>query len=250
MKVITVATLKGGSAKTTTSLAVAAVLAEKGCAVALVDADPQSTATMILGMKPVAEPWRAEPVELHVKELLAGSMTVIRGGRRLRLASPQQREAFFHRSNLEVDFVIVDTPPGEVELVDTALRCADLVVVPVEPSPLSLTGLCDVADLVKRQPSQPPLKSLLTRVHRIRISTRDLAERVERLVPRSLCRTMIPEDARVVDSPDFGLPVTLSHRRCRASIAYHELVDELYPLLNGTDGTGEEVGGALAAYGG
>jgi chromosome partitioning protein len=47
MKVITVATLKGGNAKTTTCLGVAAVLAEKGHSVVLVDADPQSTATMI-----------------------------------------------------------------------------------------------------------------------------------------------------------------------------------------------------------
>jgi cellulose biosynthesis protein BcsQ len=165
------------------------------------------------------------------------SITLIRGGRPLRLANTQQRGAFFHRSNLLVDFVVVDTPPGEVELVDAALRCADLVVVPVEPSPLSLTGLCDVADLVRRQRSPPALRSLLTRAHRVRISTRDLAERVEMVVRGSLCRTMIPEDARVVDSPDFGLPVTLSHRRCRASVAYRELVDELYPTLNGDDRT-------------
>jgi chromosome partitioning protein len=250
MKVITVATLKGGNAKTTTSLGVAAVLAEKSHAVALVDADPQSTTTMILGLKPVAEPWHAEPVELHVKQLLAGSITLIRGGRPLRLATSQQLEAFFDRSDLPVDFVIVDKPPGEVEIVDAALRCADIVVVPVEPSPLSLTGLCDVADLVRRQPSPRALRSVLTRAHRIRISTRDLAERVERLVPGSLCRTMIPEDARVVDSPDFGLPVTLSHRRCRASAAYRELVEELYPMLNGADpvSIAAEVG-AVAAYG-
>jgi chromosome partitioning protein len=251
MKVITVATLKGGNAKTTTSLAVAAVLAEKGHAVALVDADPQSTATMILGLKPVAEPWRAEPVELHVKQLLAGSITLIRGGRPLRLASSLQRAAFFDRHDLAVDFVVVDTPPGEVEIVDAALRCADLVVVPVEPSPLSLTGLCDVADLVRRQPTPPAVRLVLTRAHRIRISTRDLAERVERLVSGSLCRTMIPEDARVVDSPDFGLPVTLSHRRCRASVAYRELVEELYPVLNDAAevSTADDGVGVVGAYG-
>ncbi|MGH7573660.1 MAG: hypothetical protein ACREM1_00805 [Longimicrobiales bacterium] len=61
-----------------------------------------------------------------------------------------QREAFLDGSTLGVDFVVVDTAPGEVELVDAALRRTDLVVVPVEPSPLSLTGLCDVATLAAR----------------------------------------------------------------------------------------------------
>lgn len=75
------------------------------------------------------------------------------------------------------------------------------------------------------------MRSVLTRAHQIRVSTRELAVRVERLVPGSLCQTIIPEDARVVDSPDVGLPVTLLHPRCRASLAYRELVEELYPLL-------------------
>jgi chromosome partitioning protein len=231
MRVITVATLKGGNAKTTTCLGVAAVLAEKGQSVVLVDADPQSTATMIFGLKPVAEPWAAEPIELYLKELRSGSITLIRGGRPLRLADASQREAFFGAADIGADVVIVDTAPGEVELVDAALRCADLVLVPVEPSPLSLTGMMDVAALVGRIPPPPAIRTLLTRVHRVRVSSRDLAERVERLLPGTLCRTIIPEDARVVDSPDFALPVTLSHRRCRASEAYRELVEELHPLL-------------------
>jgi cellulose biosynthesis protein BcsQ len=124
-----------------------------------------------------------------------------------------------------------------VELVDAALRCADLVLVPVEPSPLSLTGMMDVAALAARITPPPAIRTLLTRVHRIRVSSRDLADRVERLLPGTLCRTIIPEDARVVDSPDFA-PVTLSHRRCRASEAYRELVDELDPLL--IEGVGDE----------
>lgn len=233
MNVVTVATLKGGNAKTTTSLALAAVLAEIGHSVALVDADPQSTATMIFGLKPVADPWSAEPIELYLKELRGGSLTLLRGGRPLRLANAEQRDSFFRRNDIGADVMIVDTAPGEVELVSAALGFSDLVLVPVEPSPLSLTGMMDVAALANRRRPAPPIRTILTRVHRVRISSRHLAERVHRLIPESLCRTVIPEDARVVDSPDFALPVTLSHRRCRAAEAYRELVYELYPALVG-----------------
>lgn len=61
--------------------------------------------------------------------------------------------------------------------------------------------------------TQLPMFAVLTRIHKVRVSTADLADRIERLLPGALCRTRIPEDARVVDSPDFGLPVTLSERR-------------------------------------
>lgn len=233
MRVLTVALLKGGSGKTTTSLAMAAVLAEQGRSVVLVDADPQATATMTFGMKPVAEPWAVEPIDLYVKELElhGGSLTLVRGGRPLRLADERQREAFFDSAGTEADVMIVDTAPGEIELVHSALRRSDLLLIPVEPSPLSLTGMMDVAELAGRLQPPPLIRSVLTRVHRVRNATRDLATRVEMLLPGTLCATMIPENARVVDAPDFGLPVTLSHRRCRASEAYRELADELYPIL-------------------
>lgn len=237
MKVLTIATLKGGNGKTTTALAIAAVLAEKGLSVVLVDGDPQSTATMIFGMKPVAEPWTAEPVELYLKELEAGSITLVRGGRPLRLANERQRDAFFGRDDVRADVMVIDTAPGEIELVDSALQFSDMVLIPVEPSPLSLTGMNDVAALARRMDPRPPIRTLLTRVHKIRNVTQELGARVERMLPGTLCATMIPEDARVVDAPDFGLPVTLSDRRCRASEAYRQLVDELTPALL-ADGAG------------
>lgn len=231
MKVLTVALLKGGSGKTTTSLALAAVFAEQGRSVVLVDADPQATATMTFGMKPVAEPWAVEPVDLYVKELHGGSLTLLRGGRTLRLADPSQREAFFDCAGMQADVMVVDTAPGEIELVHAALRRSDLLLIPVEPSPLSLTGMMDVAELAQRLQPPPLIRSVLTRAHRVRNATRELAQRVEMLLPGTLCATVIPENARVVDAPDFGVPVTLSHRRCRASEAYRELADELFPIL-------------------
>jgi chromosome partitioning protein len=238
MKVLTVALLKGGGGKTTTSLAVTAVLAEKGHSVVLADADPQATATMIFGMKPVPAPWAAEPVELYLKELRGGSLTMVRGGRPLRLADQAQRDAFFDRSALPADVMIVDTAPGEIELVATALERSDLVLIPVEPSPLSLTGMRDVAELAKRLQPPPLLRTVLTRAHKVRNLPRELADRVERLLPGTLCQTAIPENARVVDAPDFGMPVTLSDRRCRASEAYRNLVEELLPLLFMPEPTG------------
>ena len=51
MKVLTVAAGKGGTAKTTTAVSVAGVLAEQGRRVLVVDLDSQGTATTYLGAK-------------------------------------------------------------------------------------------------------------------------------------------------------------------------------------------------------
>ena len=230
-KIIAVANQKGGVGKTTSAINLAASLAALEFKTLLVDADPQATATMTFGMKPVTEPWAVEPVDLYVKELHGGSLTLVRGGRTLRLADPNQRETFFDCAGAQADLMIVDTAPGEIELVHAALRRSDLLLIPVEPSPLSLTGMMDVAELAQRLQPSPLIRSVLTRAHRVRNATRELAQRVEMLLPGTLCATMIPENARVVDAPDFGVPVTLSHRRCRASEAYRELADELFPIL-------------------
>lgn len=206
MKVLTVALLKGGSGKTTTSLALAAVLAEHGRSVVLADADPQATATMTFGMQPVAEPWSAEPIELFVKELRGGSLMLMRGGRPLRLADSQQRNMFFSRAT-DADVMIIDTAPGEIELVSSALRRSDLLLIPVEPSPLSLTGMLDVAELAKRLQPSPLIRSVLTRAHRVRNATRDLAKRVERLLTRTL---VVDRESSLVRV--FDLAGTLVHQ--------------------------------------
>jgi cellulose biosynthesis protein BcsQ len=106
--------------------------------------------------------------------------------------------------------------------------------------------MIDVAELSKRLNPSLLVRTVLTRAHRVRNATRDLAERVEHLLPGTLCTTIVPENARVLDASDYGVPVTLSHRRCQASEAYRELADELHPLLFGPPAAGPAVGPQLS----
>ena len=143
--VITVANLKGGSAKTTTAAFLAQALHDAGLSVLVVDADPQASALRWSEAAGWAMPTVGLPVRtLHTQ--LAGIATAR-------------------------DVVVIDTPPLEVQagIVRSALRAADLVVVTTAPTPMEVervsavrAALDDVASL-RPDGCPPQAVVLLTR---------------------------------------------------------------------------------------
>src|SRR5258706_9422292 len=134
--VITVANLKGGSSKTTTTAFLAQALHDAGLSVLVVDADPQSSTLRWAE----ATGWPMATIGLPVRTLHA-QLPGIAAGR---------------------DVVVIDTPPLELQsgIVHSALRAADLVVVTTAPTPLEVerlaaapTALGDVAPV---RPDGPP----------------------------------------------------------------------------------------------
>ena len=119
MQIISVINLKGGVGKTTIALNLAATLAEQGHRVVLIDADPQRSATQWAQQgQPAGGPGPAPlPMAVHPLQADAGA--------------PQFQAA-------QATLVVIDCPP---ELSDPALVAAllaDMVLVPVTPSPLDL----------------------------------------------------------------------------------------------------------------
>ena len=117
--VITVAQQKGGSGKTTVSLNLAVGLKSGGSSVAILDTDPQGS----LGQWFMA---RRERLAEEVPDL--GFRTASAWGARY-----EARElAKTH------DYVIIDTPPKMGVDGRPAIEVADLVIIPVTPSPLDV----------------------------------------------------------------------------------------------------------------
>jgi chromosome partitioning protein len=108
-----VASLKGGVGKTTASVYLSAVAARGRRAVRLVDADPQGSAAAWLEECPITG---VEVIEAPSERLVTKSMTIG-----------------------DDEVAIVDTPPGSERLASTAVKLADVVVIPtrvggVEPA--------------------------------------------------------------------------------------------------------------------
>lgn len=225
MRVIAIAGAKGGTGKTTTAVNLAAALAERGERVALQDLDPQASATLALGIDATPDPWTAAPRSLEL-DGLPEPLTLRPGGRLLMLAGERDAGALLDNSGESWDALVYDCPPGLDRLALAAIEAADLVLVPLEATPLALASLSDVAALLPGS-RRTRLRAVLVRSNPRRILTADVRERVERTYRGALYGTQIPEDVRAAEAPGHGLPVTVYAPSSRAAAAYRELAREV-----------------------
>jgi cellulose biosynthesis protein BcsQ len=104
-RVLAVGSGKGGTGKTTVAAALGFALAtEHHRDIALVDFDPQGSLTRFTGQRAVADPLRAEPVQVH-------GMTLFRGGATLAGVSPAALTAHLARAARRCRTVVVDLRP-------------------------------------------------------------------------------------------------------------------------------------------
>ena len=125
MKVIAVLNQKGGSDKTTIATHLARALQLQGSSVLLVDSDKQGS----------ARDWSA------VNE--SNPVTVIG------LDRPTLDRDLKNIS--DKDFVVIDGSPQATDLAVSAIKAADFVLIPVQPSPYDIWATSDLVDLVKQR---------------------------------------------------------------------------------------------------
>lgn len=142
-KVITIAQQKGGAGKTTVASHVAVALSQKGKRIAVIDIDPQGSLKMWHSLR-----------EKRFGEGYTGLTFASLSG--WRVGSEVSRLAREH------DFIIIDSPPHTETEARTAIRSADLIIIPVQPSPTDLWATKATYDLAKNE--RVPVKVLLNRV--------------------------------------------------------------------------------------
>lgn len=142
-KVITIAQQKGGAGKTTVAAHIAVALSQKGKRVAIVDIDPQGSLTV----------WHSLRQQRFGEGYTGLTFSSLSGWR---VGSEVSRLRRNH------DFIIIDSPPHTETEARTAIRTADLIVIPVQPSPTDLWATKATYDLAKNE--KVPVKVLMNRV--------------------------------------------------------------------------------------
>ena len=144
-RVITIAQQKGGAGKTTMAAHLAVAWAASGKRrVAVVDIDPQGSLTQWYKVREAA---------LGENETNLTFATI--SGWRVR--SELDRLKHTH------DLIVIDSPPHTDAEARTAIRAADLVVIPMQPSPMDVWATSATITICKQE--RVPVKMVLNRVH-------------------------------------------------------------------------------------
>ena len=157
---------KGGTAKTTSTLNVAAALAERGRRILAIDMDPQASLTMATGVdiasldasiydllldEALDLPSLATPTSIPGVSLVPSHPDLAAAELELLNVLERQLEQRLERGDLSAwDFVLIDAPPALNVLSINILVAADELVIPIEPHPLSLMVLRRLFETVSR----------------------------------------------------------------------------------------------------
>ena len=246
-KIIAVVNQKGGVGKTTTSINVAAQLAEGKSNVLLLDLDPQGNATSGLGVPKdqaahtTYDVLRGDAsiaqtvVQSNVAQLDVLPANSNLAGSEVELVSMTEREFALKRALQAVDkydYVIIDCPPSLGLLTINGLTAANYVLIPVQAEYYALEGLSQLLNTIQavKQATNPGL-SLLGIVLTMFDKRNSLSEQVEKEVRNyfggTLLDTIIPRNVRLAEAPSYGKTIFQHDRWSKGAKAYKALAREI-----------------------
>jgi len=273
-RVLTVANQKGGVGKTTTTVNVAAALAQAGLRVLVVDIDPQGNASTALGIDHHADVPSIYDVLVDgkaivdvvqecvdVPNLWCVPATIDLAGAEIELVSLVAREMRMQRAltayidgtadrgEERYDYVLIDCPPSLGLLTVNAFVAADEVFIPIQCEYYALEGLSQLlknVELIKSHlnPGLHVSTILLTMYDgRTRLSAQ-VAEEVRTHFPAHVLRATVPRSVRISEAPSHGQTVMTYDPSSSGALSYLEAAGELAD--RGAAGQGA-VGSAPAA---
>ncbi|MEO1044184.1 MAG: ParA family protein [Pseudomonadota bacterium] len=166
MTVIAVYNLKGGVGKTSTAVNLAWCSAQMSSRRTLLwDLDPQAAATFLVGkdkeLKDEAQAVFSRRVTAQklIRKSTVKGVDILAADSSLRglnhllfdIGKKKRLKKLLAALGKDYDRIILDCPPGLTETSEQILRAADLVIVPVIPSPLSQRAFLEVQEYLNRQ---------------------------------------------------------------------------------------------------
>lgn len=251
-RIFCIANQKGGVGKTTTTVNLAAGLAQVGQRVLVVDLDPQGNATMGSGVD-------KRSLALTVYDVLIESAGVAEArqrspkggydvlganrelaGAEVELVELERRERRLKGALVAVaedyDFVLIDCPPSLSLLTLNGLCAARGVIVPMQCEYFALEGLSDLVNTIKQVHANLNKDLQIIGLLRVMFDPRitlqqQVSDQLKAHFGDKVFDTVIPRNVRLAEAPSYGQPGVTFDPASRGAQAFVEFAREMVKRL-------------------
>ncbi|MEA1926700.1 MAG: AAA family ATPase [Candidatus Auribacterota bacterium] len=246
--IIAIVNQKGGCGKTTTAVNLSACLADRSVRTLLIDLDPQSNATLGLGVE--AEEGRnihrvLQDDQFDIRDAIYRTgvynldiipATIILSGADLDLANMMGRENLLKNKIAPVeesyDYILIDCAPSLSLLTINALSAADEVLIPIQAHYYALEGLkllFQTVNIVKsRLNYRLAILGILPTFYDGRTAiSRDVLSGLRDYFGSRILNTIIRVNSKLAEAPSANEPIHTYAPGSRGAKDYGKLADEI-----------------------
>ena len=245
--ILSITNQKGGVGKTTTAVNLAASLAIKCKRVLLIDADPQSNATLSFRASPnngytLYEVFRGQKmlsdviVHTRVKGLSVVPSSIHLCAAEIEFGKLRGKESLLKLFMTDIldqfDYILIDCPPSLGILTINAILASTHILVPLQCEYLAIEGLKQLLKTVRRvkhsfNPNVLILGFLLTMYDRRINLSAEIESEMRKRFKKVVLKTVVPRNVRLSESPSFSKTIFEYDRNCAGAKAYAQLAVEI-----------------------
>jgi len=252
LKILAVANQKGGVGKTTTTVTMAGLLADKGFNTLVVDLDPHGSLTSYFGYDPetiqngvfnlyqrIANK-QSPDTDTLIKKTKFDNISILPASTALatlekQLGGRNGMGLVLSQSLKQIEekfsYIIIDCPPMLGMLMINALACCEQLIIPVQTEYLAIKGLQRMMRTLKM--IEHSLKTeiiyhvLPTLYDKRTIASKQCLQQLQEENPEHITTAVIPVDTKFRDASHVGKPLSRMAAKTHGNVAYKNFLKEV-----------------------